>query len=142
MNRPTFLLAGLSLFLLAGGCTRSGPELVPIAGTVTYNGQPVPNVRIIFQPDNGRMSWATSDASGHFLLEYDADHKGVKVGSHTVFVVDETAIVDPTAAMAGGGARAKRAPDAAAAIAKHAPDKSTLKVEIKKADRNFQLKLD
>jgi hypothetical protein len=133
------LVALAALALL--GCTQSGPEIVPIAGTVTHNGQPVSNVRIIFQPMPGRISWAISDANGRFELEYDREHKGAKVGTHTVYVADEDATVDPTAAMAGV-TRKKRSPDVAAAIAKYSQDKSTLTVEVKKADRNFQLKLD
>ena len=142
MNRLPFVVTGLLLFAGAGGCTRSGPDVVPISGTVTHNGQAVPNVRIIFQPDQGRNSWAIADANGKFALEYDADHKGAKVGNHTVYVVDEGAVVDPTAVLAGNTAAKKRSPEIAGAIAKYSPDKSTLKVEVKKADRNFQLKLD
>jgi hypothetical protein len=123
------------------GCTMSGPEIVPFGGIITHNGQPVPNVRILFQPSQGRASWAISDENGRFALEYDGDHKGAKVDSHTVYVVDEGASIDPTAALAGV-ARKKRAPELAEAIARHAPEKSKLQVEVKKADRNFQLKLD
>jgi hypothetical protein len=141
MNRATFLFAGLLMLAGAGGCTKSGPELVPIAGTVTHNGQPVPNLRIIFQPEHGRISWGSSDANGRFVLHYDADHEGAKVDNHTVYVAEEGANVDPTAAMAGAKSQ-KRLPELAAAIAKYGPEKSTLNVEVKKADRNFQLKLD
>src|SRR4051812_5631077 len=141
MKLASLLLADVLIVACAGGCVQSGPEIVPIAGTVTHNGQPVPNVRIIFQPDPGRMSWAVSDATGRFALEYDSDHKGAKVGTHTVYVVDEGAITDPTAVMAGAKPQ-KRAPELTQALAKYAPDKSTLTVDVKKADRNFQLKLD
>jgi len=141
MNRSMILLAGLWVLAGAGGCNKGGPELVPVAGTVTHNGQPVPNLRIIFQPEHGRISWGSSDASGHFVLHYDADHEGAKVDNHTVYVAEEGANVDPTAAMAGVKIQ-KRSPELAAAIAKYGPDKSTLKVEVKKADRNVQLKLD
>ena len=140
MNRVALFSCSL-LVLSAAGCAQDGPEIVPIAGTVTFNGQPVPNVRIIFQPQPGRISWAISDDQGRFALEYDSDHKGAKVGTHTVYVVDEGATVDPTAALSGAKAK-KTAPELAEALAKFAMDKSTHKVEVKKADRNFQLKLD
>ena len=106
MKRITWLLVGFVLITWAGGCAQSGPEIVAIAGTVTHNGQPVPNVRIIFQPDQGRISWAISDDNGRFVLDYDADYDGAKVGTHTVYVVDEGANIDPTAAMAGTAAEA------------------------------------
>src|SRR5438132_13614211 len=83
------------------GCGRGGPEIVPIEGTVTTTGEPVPNLRIYFVPTDGRPSWAISDQNGHFVLDYDADHDGAKVGTHTVFVQDAGADVDPTAAMSG-----------------------------------------
>lgn len=126
---------------VAVGCSSGGPEIVPIAGVVTHKGEPVPNVRIIFQPTEGRNSWASSDANGRFALEYDADHKGAKTGLHTVYVVDEGANMDPTAVLAGV-ARKKRSPELAEALAKLTPEKSALQVEVKKADKNFQLKLD
>src|SRR5438105_2585972 len=100
MNRLRSPLAVLFMAVWAVGCTKSGPEIVPIAGTVTYKGQPVPNVRIIFQPTEGRNSWAIANANGQFALEYDSDHKGAKVSTHTVYVVDEGAN-DPTAALSG-----------------------------------------
>jgi hypothetical protein len=124
------------------GCGRGGPEIVPIEGTVTHNGEPVPNLRIYFVPTDGRPSWGISDAAGHFVLDYDPERKGAKVGTHKVWIVDEGAIVDPTVAMSGGGARPKRSPAISLIAEKYSREKSTLEVEVKKAERNFQLKLD
>jgi hypothetical protein len=141
MNRFVFVFAAFLLVPWIGGCSQGSPDIVPIAGTVTHNGQPVPNVRIIFEPTQGRISWAISDDKGRFKLDYDPDYDGAKVGTHRVYVVDESANIDPTAALSGVK-RHKRAPEIAAAIDKFSQDKSTLKVEVTKADRNFQLKLD
>jgi hypothetical protein len=123
------------------GCGRGGPQVVPIEGTVTHKGEPVPNVRIYFVPTDGRPSWGISDASGHFVLSYDPEHQGAKVGTHTVWIVDEGTNIDPTVAMSGGP-RPKRSPAISEIVGKYGRDKSTLQVEIKKPDRNFQLKLD
>ena len=136
----------LSLALAAAisilGCGRGGPEIVPIEGTVTHDGEPVPNLRIYFVPTDGRPSWAISDSSGHFVLDYDADHDGAKVGMHTVFVQNAGGDVDPTAAMSGAP-RPKTSPAMAQITKKYGTkDTSPLQVEVKKADRNFQLKLD
>lgn len=141
VHRFVLILLGASLWVYSLGCSRGGPEIVPIAGTVTHNGEPVPNLRIYFVPTDGRPSWGISDSSGHFVLDYDPEHKGAKVGTHTIWVIDESANVDETAAMSGG-ARPKRSPSASQIVAKYGRDKSTLQVEVKKADRNFQLKLD
>lgn len=132
------ILIGLAVL---GGCGGGGPEIVAIEGTVTRKGKPVPNVRIYFVPTDGRPSWGDSDAAGHFVLDYDYDYDGAKVGTHKVYIVDLGGNVDPTLAMSGG-AKAKRNPEMAEILAKYGQDNSQLTVEVKKADRNFQLKLD
>ena len=144
MNRLAWLAAGTALLLDLGliGCGRGGPEIVPIEGTVTHNGKPVPNLRVYFFPTEGRFSWGISDEQGRFSLSYDPDHRGAKVGTHTISVVDESANVHPTAAMSGAP-RPKRAPDTAEILAKYGDRQtSPLKVEVTKADKNFQFKLD
>lgn len=123
------------------GCTGGGPQIVPIEGTVTHKGQPVPNVRIYFAPTGGRPSWAISDEQGRFVLDYDLEHDGALVGTHSIFIVDEGANVDPTLAMSGGP-RPKRNPATRELAEKYSQKNSTLKVEVTKADRNFQLQLD
>lgn len=129
--------------LLLLGCNRGGPEIVPIEGVVTHKGQPVPNLRIYFTPTDGRPSWAISDEKGRFVLDYDEDHDGAKVGTHKVWVLDESTNIDPTLAMSGGArTRPKRPPFMDEILAKYSREKSTLTVEITKPDRNFQLKLD
>jgi hypothetical protein len=132
-----------ALLMAAGiiGCSRGGPEIVPIEGTISHNGEPVPNVRIYFVPTDGRPSWAISDESGHFVLDYDADYDGAKVGTHKVWLVDETKNIDPTVVMSGGS-KSQRPPAMRQIVEKYSREKSTLEVEVKKAERNFQLKLD
>ena len=63
------------------------------------------------------------------------------MGTHTVWVLDESGNVDPTVAMSGGP-RPKRSPAIGQIMEKYGREKSQLQVEVKKADRNFQLKLD
>jgi hypothetical protein len=123
------------------GCGRGGPEIVPIEGTISHNGEPVSNVRIYFVPTNGRPSWAISDERGRFVLDYDEDYDGAKVGTHKVWLVDENKNIDPTIAMSGG-TKAQRPPAMRQIVEKYSREKSTLEVEVKKADRNFQLKLE
>ena len=124
------------------GCGRGGPEVVPIEGVATHHGEPVPSLRIYFVPTDGRPSWGVTDGNGRFVLDYDPEHKGAKVGTHTVWVLDDSGNVDPTAAMSGGAGRPKRSPAIDQIIGKYGREKSTLQVEVKKADRNLQLKLD
>jgi hypothetical protein len=140
MNLFRYFLCTAALVLVAG-CGRGGPQIVPIEGTVTHKGEPVPNIRIYFVPTDGRPSWAISDASGRFKLDYDADHDGAKVGTHSVWILDESGNVDETVAMSGGP-RPKRNPAIRQLAEKYGREKSTLTVEVSKADRNFELKLD
>jgi len=133
-------LAGILLALFLLGCTRSGPQIVPIEGTITHKGKPVPNVRIYFVPD-GRPSWAISDTQGHFKLNYDEQHDGAKVGTHQVWIIDESGNVDPTLAMSGGPLP-KRNPAIRELALKYSQQNSPLKVEVTKADRNFRLELE
>jgi hypothetical protein len=135
------LWATLMFLVSAAGCGRGGPEIVPIEGTVTHNGEPVPNLRIYFVSIDGRPSWGDSDSNGHFALDYDGQNKGAKVGTHKIWVFDLSTNVDPTAAMSGS-ARPNRSPVVGEIVQKYGQGKSTLEVEVKKADRNFQLKLD
>lgn len=137
LSRLVGLVAGV---IACSGCG-GGPDVVPIEGVATHNGEPVSNIRIYFAPTDGRPSWAVTDSTGRFVLDYDADHKGAKVGTHDVWILDESANVDPTAAMSGAP-QAKRSAVNAQIASKYARGKSPLKVEVKKADRNFQLKLD
>jgi hypothetical protein len=131
----------LALSALAG-CGSRGPEIVEIEGIVTRKGEPIPNLRIYFEPTKGRPSWAISDQAGRFKLDYDIDHDGALVGSHKVWVVDEGAIVDPTA-LAAGAPPPKRNPEIAQVIEKYGKlETSPMKVEITKADKNFKLELD
>lgn len=141
IHRLTYVAIGLVALQTLTGCGRGGPEIVEIEGTVTRNGQPLPNVRIYFVPDDGRPSWGVSDDNGKFVLDYDLDYDGAKVGNHTVWIQDESGNVDPTLAMSGA-AKPKRNPEMAQILEKYGQGKSQLKVEVKKADKNFQLKLD
>jgi hypothetical protein len=127
--------------VLLAGCTPSGPTVVPLEGTVTHNGAPVPDLRISFEPEKGRPSWATTDKNGHFVAHYDEDHWGVVVGTHALLVFEDTNRLDPL--LLEGKPRPKRTPEMQAVLEKYGSrEKSPLKLEFKKADRHFELKLD
>jgi hypothetical protein len=79
-------LAVALLALLAPGCAEPGPQVVPVRGTVTRQGKPVPRLFLDFQPAEGRNSWAFTDEQGRYELEYDEGRKGAEVGEHTVTV--------------------------------------------------------
>jgi hypothetical protein len=141
MYRHDLAGIGLAALLCLLGCTQSGPRIVPIDGTVTHNGEPVSSLMIYFQPASGRPSWAISDKNGHFSLDYDPEHRGAVTGNHTVWVLEDPNQNDPL--LTAGKPKQKRSPEMQAILDKYgSAEKSPLKVEITKADRNFQLKLD
>src|SRR5262245_17357041 len=85
---PASCFARVALILLAtvvAGCNNSGPEIAPVHGRVTLNGQPLANADIQFQPDGAkRPSMARTDAQGGYELVYRRGQSGAIVGTHSV----------------------------------------------------------
>lgn len=76
------LLATVSL-----GCTDDGKKCVPVAGTVTIDGQPVANAVVTFYPnEGGRPSLADTDAEGKFRLTCFTENDGALLGIHRVAI--------------------------------------------------------
>lgn len=79
---------------LVTGCTQK--EYAPVTGVVTFDGKPVANANIAFDPDNdGPMSVGTTTPEGAFSLSVarERDKPGAKVGSHRVTI---TAFEEPS----------------------------------------------
>jgi len=78
-------LTGLVLLpCLATGCGHAGAELADVSGTVRIDGQPLPNVLVEFQPEEGSPSYGTTDAEGYYYLKYSKDRDGARPGKHVV----------------------------------------------------------
>lgn len=79
--------ATLLLFMIAStvGCGDS-VELVYVEGTVTLDSQPIPDAEVIFRPEDGRPSAATTDSEGHYVLYYLPDRAGALPGKHRVVI--------------------------------------------------------
>jgi hypothetical protein len=81
--------AVIAALLVAAGCSSrpaDQPPLGRVRGKVTMDGQPLPGVDIVFSPDKGRPSVATTDKVGRYDLSYINTTKGAKVGPHKVFI--------------------------------------------------------
>jgi len=69
----------------SAGCKRN-PRVVPVAGKVLYNGEPLPFGSVTFQPDKGQP--AVGDvSSGTFTLSSYGPNDGAVPGKHGVSVV-------------------------------------------------------
>ena len=67
------------------GCGGSGVPIGRVTGTVKFDGKPLPNATLIFQPtDGGRPSTGVTDESGNYALYFTQEDKGAKIGKHAV----------------------------------------------------------
>lgn len=84
------LIVGIVIALT--GCGTSGrPPLGIVTGTVTLDGQPLPNAAMIFVPDGpGRTSLGLTDSNGRYALSYLRDIPGANVGHHYVRITTAT----------------------------------------------------
>jgi hypothetical protein len=91
--RVTLALAVVVLIAIAlSGCRRPSLETVPVFGTVTYRGKPVPYGAVKFQPidaSHGRSALAFIQADGTYHVQTLSDARGLVPGEYLVTVVVE-----------------------------------------------------
>lgn len=109
MNRVRLL--GLLLMAVATiglvGCGNSGPTLMTVTGTVTYQGNPVPKATVNIMPAKGAAAMATTDDAGKFVAQ-TSGQPGVSVGPAKVMVT--------LVKMVGAPDKIEDSPEAAAKI--------------------------
>jgi hypothetical protein len=84
-----FVAAGLSAILglaLIAGCGDSNPKTAPVSGKVTYKGEPVPKVNVVYTPAKGRPAQGTTDAEGKYTLSTFKSNDGAVPGEHKVAI--------------------------------------------------------
>ncbi|QDT63531.1 transthyretin-like family protein [Calycomorphotria hydatis] len=90
MNRKfvslTLLSIGVTCIWSVGCQQRDIPTLGKVSGVVTLDGNPLPGASIVFSPEEGRASSATTDENGQYLLRYTMDLNGALIGTHTVII--------------------------------------------------------
>lgn len=81
-----FILVGLGLCGCGGG-PNDMPEVALVTGTITLDGEPLPDATVYFHPSlGGKGSEGITDASGKYELTYGNKIKGAKVGMCTVSI--------------------------------------------------------
>lgn len=75
--------------ILGSGCGKQGAPLGTVRGTVTFDGDPLANARVVFRPAEGRTSVGTTDQDGRYALSLSPTRKGALVGEHSVAITWE-----------------------------------------------------
>lgn len=131
-------MATLVMTLAGCGGVESLPGLVPVAGTVKYDGKPLPKGLIAFLPDDPKESTANSPiTNGSYRLMTTASSPGLKPGTYKVIV--QSWEVEP-----GEDASGKPTPGKSAIPAEYADsNKTPLRANIDKAgNRSLDLNLE
>ena len=85
------LLTGVCFLAITGCWSKSDrPELAPVQGKVTLDGDPLVGASIVFHPQQGKVSRAKTDAEGRYELVYLRDIMGAKLGEHRVAITTWT----------------------------------------------------
>jgi hypothetical protein len=85
-SRYTIAILCASVVMPLAGCGGVS-DVGSVTGTVTLDGQPVPDATVIFQPEvEGPQSTGRTDATGKFELAYSTTGIGAKVGKHKVLI--------------------------------------------------------
>ena len=82
--KPIFALVLLVPLVFAVGCGSDRPDIGYVTGAVTFNGKPLPNAEISFEPKGKRFSFGRTDEQGRYEMKYIRDEKGVAVGECVV----------------------------------------------------------
>lgn len=138
MNNWAWSAIFVYLLMSLSGC--GGPDLpyevVPLEGTVTYQGEPLEGVTIHFLPAEGRESSATSGEGGKFVMRYTHDVNGVQKGTGKFYLTMPEQM----------GTLANTQDSQSAALAeivnKYSRERTTLETEITEPDKNYELKLE
>lgn len=91
------VISGTTVISGCGGGPR-GPVTAPVAGTVTYQGKPIPKLSVAFLPDKGMVATGTTDEQGQFTLMTSKPGDGAMPGSYRVSI---KAVPDTTPPMPG-----------------------------------------
>jgi len=89
MRNFSWITVSLSALVLIAMTGCGNGEFAPVAGTVTYDGKPVPKLRVSFSPEPvgddyavGPYSIGVTDENGQFSLVTRYDDVGAFIGQH------------------------------------------------------------
>ncbi len=87
--------------MMLAGCADDGPKLVPVAGRVTLDGQPLSNGSVTLRPEAGDSNWeqptGSIDADGKYVV-YTQRKPGAPPGKYRVVIFATAATKDASGA--------------------------------------------
>lgn len=82
----TVWILGFGAVISAGCQSRVAgtPDLAPVTGTVTIDGQPADKAIVSFEGPGNKVSFGNTDSAGHYELHYIRQEKGAAIGANKV----------------------------------------------------------
>ena len=84
LRQVTCLIPAL---LLLTGCAKSAPDVAPVSGRVTLDGQPLEFAVVTFQPEGKAPATSGTDKDGRYELMYKRDVMGAPLGMNRVSIL-------------------------------------------------------
>jgi hypothetical protein len=84
LSMRSISICWLASLLLLTGCGSDGPEVASVEGTVTMDGNPLPEASVLFLNQTGRPAAAWTDKNGKYRLAFDEHRSGAIPGASTV----------------------------------------------------------
>jgi hypothetical protein len=83
----TIVIASL---VLIAGCSKSGPQVAPVHGRITLDGQPLPDTSVVFKAPGMSPTGGRTDENGNYELIYKRGVKGAPIGMNQVTILEDT----------------------------------------------------
>jgi hypothetical protein len=84
------LFVGMAAILSSAGCDSGGlPDMVPIRGEVTYNGEPLREGTVVYLPSTpgqGRQATGGIGSDGTFVMTTHTKDDGVMMGEYNIVI--------------------------------------------------------
>lgn len=84
---PVRNLLCLVWIALLAGCAKPGPDVAPVSGRVTLDGQPLPFAIVTFHPEGKSAASSGTDKDGRYMLMYKRGVMGAPVGMNRVTIL-------------------------------------------------------
>lgn len=136
----------VALALASPGCKPAGPDVHPVTGKLTIDGQPAQNVQIALYPAGGSGQMATGrvDAGGGFsLVTGNKGAKGAMVGKYKVVLtpIEESSMEADAARYASGKGKPPTPPKAEFPKEYLSAESSPKEVEVKPGPNTIDIAL-